>query len=430
LPTDLRRRVVRALTAGGAARLLDPPSVEEVQAALAVSRSDALVYLVPAAEEYGGMAVVVPASGAVRVLKLAGLVAGPESAPVRYAEAYQRYEHAGDVERAVAADRWQVALREVCDWAWEVAGRDLLGAVAGTCSGLQPKVVLVPTGVLAMVPWHAASRRTHTGQRYLAQDAVLSLAASARLFCQALARPRCAPDGEVLILGNPTGDLPGAGDEADAISGFYRRATRLGQVRDGDDPLGRWIVAEDGRGTPDELTAWINRPSQRRVLHIAGHCIAEPAAPARSRLLLAPDRRATRHQDGQLPVGDLLDHDPAALLSVDSVFLAACTSHLSGTDYDEAFSVASAFLAAGARTVFGSLWRVPDTGTSVLMYMLHHYLNTTHVGPAEALFLARRWMLDPDRRHPDDMPPTLARHTETTDPADLLSWAGFIHLGG
>jgi CHAT domain len=418
LPTALRRRVVRALTDAGAARLLDPPSVGEIQAVLAGAGTDALVYLVPASEAYGGMAVIVPMTGAVVVLPLPGLVVGPGSMAVRYAEAYDAYQRAGEAGRWPAAERWRAALREVCDWAWRVAGRDLLGAVAGSCQGPQPRVVLVPMGVLALVPWHAASRETHAGPRYLAQDVVVSLAASARLLCQAAARPRCAPDGDVLILGNPTGDLAGAGDEADAIADFYPHATRLGRTRE-EDPIAQWAIAEDGRGTPDELIAWINRPERRRrVLHVAGHCIAEPADPGRSRLLLA---------DGQLPVRDLLDDDPAALLAVEQVFLAACSSHGSGTDYDEAFSIASAFLAAGARTVFGSLWRVPDQGTSLLMYMLHHYLHTG-ADPAHALFLARRWMLDPHRQPPHDMPPTLSQHA--TNPTDLASWAGFIHLGG
>jgi CHAT domain-containing protein len=244
-----------------------------------------------------------------------------------------------------------------------------------------------------------------------------------------VSRPDGIP-GQALIVGNPTGDLPGAGDEAWAIyRRFYPGATYLGQTRD---PAGdrRWVTADGGAGTAAEVLGTLTgATSGCPVLHLAGHCVAEPDRPARSRILLARDHQATRHRDGALPVADLLERDPSSPLPVGRVFLAACTSHLSGEDYDEAFSVATAFLAAGARTVFGSLWEVPDDSTSLLMFMLHHYLNTTGCPPAQALHLARRWMLDPGRDIPDGMPADLALLTIALDPADPVCWAGFVHLG-
>src|SRR5581483_10200524 len=115
-------------------------------------------------------------------------------------------------------------------------------------------------------------------------------------------------------------------------------------------------------------------------------------------------------------------------LSLDQVYLAACTTHGIGTDYDESYSLATAFLAAGAHTVFGSLWLVPDEDTSLLMYLVHHYLDAGAT-PVDALHRAQRWMTDLYRRPPERMPVELLRAAWGRSPAQPGAWAGFIHLG-
>lgn len=114
---------------------------------------------------------------------------------------------------------------------------------------------------------------------------------------------------------------------------------------------------------------------------------------------------------------------------LDLVCLAACWSNVSGRGYDEAYSLATAFLAAGARTVLGSLWPVPDEATSLLMYMAHHYLRRESASPAAALRQAQLWMLNPHRRPPPDMPAQLANRVRMIRSQDLAGWAGFTHQG-
>jgi CHAT domain-containing protein len=82
---------------------------------------------------------------------------------------------------------------------------------------------------------------------------------------------------------------------------------------------------------------------------------------------------------------------------------------------------------AGARSVIGSLWPVPDESTSLLMYMFHHYLHRN--SPAHALREAQLWMLHEDRTTPADMLDELVARMPSIDPRDLLSWAGFSHFG-
>lgn len=144
----------------------------------------------------------------------------------------------------------------------------------------------------------------------------------------------------------------------------------------------------------------------------------DPRFPADAHLILAG------HET--LAARTLLDTSRTAALEI---FLAACTTNVIGQDYDEAFSMATAFLAAGAGTVFGSLWPVPDAATSLLMFMVHHFLNTESCAPVDALHRAQLWMLDPVRRPVPGMPENLVRFCRGPDPARPVAWAGFTHLG-
>jgi CHAT domain-containing protein len=114
---------------------------------------------------------------------------------------------------------------------------------------------------------------------------------------------------------------------------------------------------------------------------------------------------------------------------VDLVVLAACSTGLAAGAYDEAYSLGTAFLAAGVCSVLSTLWTIPDAGTSLLMFMFHHYRVTDRRPVWDALHRAQLWMIDPDRVVPGTMPDSLSRQIRHTDPADITAWAGFLHGG-
>jgi hypothetical protein len=412
---DLRRRVLSALadTAG----LLEPPSTPQIRAALRAHDSDALVYLVPASEAGPGLAVVVPATEPVEVLELPDLRVDIGVLP-GYADAYAAWhqppEQASPAERRAAFDTWRARLGELTTWAWRVAGLELaeLGERLRGDASRAPHLLLVPFGMLALVPWHAA--RPGDGSPGLAHRAVLSTTPSARLLCQALARPVHAEAG-ALIVGNPSGGLKAAGAEARALVGaFYPDAVYLGRPDRGGSPAGPGTVGE----VVDRLGP---RAQPLYLLHLACHARAEPSAPGRSSMRLA---------DRWLDVDELLAVRPTEPLDLDTAVLAACSTNVSGDDYDEAFSLATAFLAAGARTAFGSMWTVPDRYTSRLMFMVHHYREVEGCPPAVALHQARLWAMDPDRVAPLSMPPALAASWPDALPSDdPVAWAGCLHVG-
>lgn len=471
---DLRHRVLAALATGRTADLLDPPGPREVQEALRAHGSDALIYLLPGQPTVGaeqdsptgqpaasgaaspadpvtlpsparpGRLVIVPAKGPIELITVPDLLCGPQSPLPAYAEVYTAWHAAqGRRGRALRAafERWQAALEELIDWAGRLAtdtGRTLIGTLLASATHWAtdpalPRLALAPLGQLAMVPWHAipTGRPTPTGawdgDRAVAPDvlavhAVISYVPSVRLLRRVIATTAAPADGGVLVVGNPSRDkdLRAVSVEARALrDAFYPEATYLGWLPpgcvDGSQP--------SGEGTAAEVMEWLRaaRGRHRRVVHFGCHGVAEPDSPTLSRLELA---------DGPLTISALLAAQPIDALPVDRVFLAACVTNVSGVDYDEAFSLATTFLAAGARTAFGSQWAVPAGFSSQLMFMVHYFLEELSMSPAGALRQAQLWALDPDRDTPASMPTDLARARPSGYSfSDPVAWAGYVHLG-
>lgn len=437
VPSDLRHRVLTALEGGDAERrLLSAPTVTQIAATLRSARLDALVYLIPAADEGSGHALIVDRQGGVEGCALPGLSTGEGSAVGRYVAAVQ--DDAGiqasagiqdpaagqpEGEAGAAAKRLPgTVLGDVCDWAWTTAIGPVLDRLAPAKQRVTRPVrlALAPIGALGIVPWHAARRSESPGTfRYACEEAVFSTCVSARQLTEAGTR-RSLPRGQSpVFVANPTGRLLYSMWEADAAcSALYPGAVYLGRSF----RSARSAVA--GPGTPAEVLAWMpGSGHQASVLHLGCHARAGPA-PDQSWLLLAGEQR--------LPLSRILTQ--AASRAAGSpgglVVLAACTSALTVADHDEALTLASGFLAAGATGVIGAQWNVPDVHTALLTFMMHRHL-TRHPGdgPADALRAAQLWMTDSSRRVPPEMPARLAAEAGKPDVADPNSWAAFIHHG-
>jgi CHAT domain-containing protein len=111
------------------------------------------------------------------------------------------------------------------------------------------------------------------------------------------------------------------------------------------------------------------------------------------------------------------------------VVLASCLTDVAEADYDEALTLATAFLSAGAAGVVAARWKVADIHTALLMAAFHRYLNGSDQYPAQSLRSAQLWMLDPGREPPGLLPAVLRDEITGADLADPAAWAGFAYQG-
>jgi hypothetical protein len=429
-PAELRREMIEVLssaTTGGSP--LDPPSTGQIRQALASMDADALVYLVPAGEGSSGYAVAVPADGPLAYVGLPYL--RPDSSPE--VQAYLRGASRRDTAVVGRGDQRDLGsldeefagrLDKVCDWAWRAAMgpliTNLLPALRNRPDGRVPRLVFIPMGELALIPWPAARR---SGGEYALRSVAISQAASARMLCHSASRPIVTPSRIAMVVGDPDTHgaavpLPGARAEAYEIRRcFYRGGRYLGR-RPGDDGQ-----SPSGAGTTEEIGSWLADcgPAAGTTLHLACHGVVDPAA-ANSYLLLAGGEAFAAEHLVELMTA-------AADRVVGLVVLAACSTGLAAGAYDEAYSLGTAFLAGGACSVLSTLWTIPDAGTSLLMFMFHHFRVIERRPVWDALHRAQLWMITPDRRVPPGMPTSLSGQIDRTDPADVMAWAGFVHGG-
>jgi tetratricopeptide (TPR) repeat protein len=422
LPSDLRERVREAIQESEIERRLFSPAVPaEIATTLREAGAAALAYLVPRDDGRSGLALVVDAAGQVRRVGLPRLMTGPRSRVEAFVQAQRDREQADP--GTPAADRahrqWRHALGDLCDWAWTAVMEPVLDAAGAPRS--RARVVLVPVGELGAVPWHAARRTVGDGaRRYACQDAVISYAASARQFIEARRhghRP-WASTAALVRVGGSSPPLYWASKEIEQIHRRHYRDGELlgGRRRPGEPP--------SPHATADNVRRLLPGPrsGSASLLHLGCHAHSAPR-PVDSHLLLAGGE--------VLGMTDILRRARVRPSGVPGglVVLAACGSDLTSRDHDEALTLSTAFLAAGAVGVVGARWPVDDLPTALFMTMFHHYLNAGYDDPAVALRAAQLWMLNPRRRVPADLSAELADLLDAAPLGEPESWAAFTYQG-
>jgi hypothetical protein len=459
---DLRYRVMLAIERSPAeAWLLSPPAVGDITEALAASGADVFVYLLAGESRVPGLAVLVTRGKGVRRLLLPGLVADGSSPAARFTQARRAADaHARAVEdlrarkepgqqalaAAVAAAEdaaraWAGTLDPLGEWAWRVAVGPVLDALRERGGRPDLRIVLSPGGELGLIPWHAA-REPRTG-RYACQRAVFSYASSARQFIDAAqCQPQPWAQAPVLISDQRHSDwLPVAG-----IRGLYAEHYHAGAVYGwARDKLPASVPGGKAATSATVLAALPGAgPAGASMLHFGCHGRAEVPV-LRSRIRLGDDypdpESGGKLKENLLRVGDILRQarawrsgQHATASSCGLVVLASCLSDVTDADYDEALTLATAFLSAGVGGVVAARWRVTARTTALLMAAFHRNLNAG-ADPARALRDAQLWMLDPGRDVPGHWPRELRAEAELAgdpDGPDLVSpaaWAGFAYQG-
>ncbi|MFE3205715.1 CHAT domain-containing protein [Embleya sp. NPDC059237] len=301
-----------------------------------------------------------------------------------------------------------------------------------------PRVVLVPCGNLGVVPWHAARVREGDAYHYVCRDMVVSYAASGGQLLLTVARDPLPVDSAPVLVADPRMELTHAEREIGALrAGFYPQARMFGEFYQPPEP-------PESLGTPADLLALLSTANDRplSLLHVASHGSAGPRPTASALSLAFPDDSESWPAEsggpgalpgaGMLTVMHLLDRSGEDIAQCDNgplVVLSACETDLSTRDHDEALTLATAFVARGARNVVGSRRTTADGASALMMAVFHHFVAVEGLDPAHALCAAQLWMLDPGRRVPSSVRGALARDAELPGLHRPALWAAFIHQG-
>lgn len=260
---------------------------------------------------------------------------------------------------------WQSAVEEL----WSGLKDRLLAPLEKQLQVLSLReIVLIPCGPLGLFPVH----------QFPEVSVVVSVSPSARTFEAAMFRSRDLEVEQRAMLhnfGTPGDDLRFATVEVRMIAAMFN--------------IPQSIV----ESSPSVL-AFSSKMQARKYVHFSGHGIYVATDPLESSLQVGDAEYLTLRNvlDGALD-----------LSGVRLVVLSACETGVFDLEKapDEMFGLPGAILLAGAAGVVGSLWRVQDISTALLMvrfYDLH--LNGTaegngsRIAPQKALQQAQTWLRD------------------------------------
>lgn len=247
--------------------------------------------------------------------------------------------------------------------------RQLLAPLAADIpSGARCLMFALPRELMGL-PMHALVRNGQDSTpRFLIQDYAVAYLSEGMLD-EVVSRDDAKIDprtDRLSILADPEGTLPGALNEANAITRVYTNSKAY----------------TGARATASRL---ISESQTAHILHIATHHLTNPNA-TKFTLVLAPEGSASGSLDGQALAA--IKNDKLKL-----VVLSACDT-ISSSDpiSNGASGVADIFSRAGAQSVMGGLWRVRDDSAAGLMTDFYRQL-TLGSTKADALRLAQLKMI-------------------------------------
>ncbi|KXJ14360.1 Tetratricopeptide repeat protein 28 [Exaiptasia diaphana] len=252
-------------------------------------------------------------------------------------------------------DRWCASADDEDDIEpLEVLSRRLLSPVINQLT--HDEVIIIPDGPLFTVPF-AALQDPLTG-KYLSETKLIRLAPSLTTLkilqesSDENYAKLCSFKSGALIIGNPTGDLPGAEKEAVEIGNLLGVQPLIGK-----------------QATKEVILEKLKRDVS--VIHFAAH-----GRDKNGQILLAPSTP---------PMNSCPADDKGNILTVKEaqesgiraqlVVLSCCHSGKGDIRSEGVVGIARAFLAAGARAVVASLWAIDDRATKFFMLKLYSHLK-------------------------------------------------------
>jgi CHAT domain-containing protein len=302
--------------------------------------------------------------------RLREVISGPADDPALggYLGAYNEWRR--NPRNQAARDGWHAALDRVTRWLWDA----LMGPLVEHVQALGVRqVTLIPTGLLALLPLHAAwtgDASAPIGRRYALDVLTIRYAPSAVALGRSLDGATIPADG-LLAVDNPDGSLVFSNHEVEAARSYF--------------PSDRTTVLARGAATRQHV---LNRLPDFPVYHFSTHGWAGWSEPLQGGVLLAGGAALT--------LGDILD---LRLQGARLAVLSACETGIPGTKTpDEVVSIPTSLVQAGVAGVVASLWAVNDLSTAMLMERFYRLWREEGLAPVAALREAQRWLRDTTNR--------------------------------
>ncbi|MEZ4869308.1 MAG: CHAT domain-containing protein [Caldilineaceae bacterium] len=386
-----------------APEFMPQPSFAEIHSV--VTNDHAIAYLL--ATEPGGLAMIVHTDGVQPVwldlteVQLREWLFGPAEQPQLggWLGAYQAWLWQ---RNAITHQAWFAQLETTTHQLWDVVMGPLAAALH-TLPAPPATVTLIPTGLLALLPLHAAwtvdaparagdgandplpaqsplrrprhaASNTPPPRHYFLDDFAVRYAPSALALRHAQERLPTVATARVLAVDEPKpvsgSPLPNSAAEVAAIVDHFAGATTLHHAQ------------ATRQAVLDTLATGVD------VAHFSCHGSNSWQQPLQTGLYMANDEPLT--------VRDLLElRLPGARLAT----LSACETGIAGTNLpDEVVMLPSALLQAGFAGVAASLWSVADVSTAMLMARFYDLWQSEGVEPVHALRQAQQWMRNTTNR--------------------------------
>ena len=230
-------------------------------------------------------------------------------------------------------------------------------------------VFIVPAGALTKLPFPALVYDHINNQPKYAVERFAMGVLPSLFHLQFVLNHEASDATSSLLVGNPTGDLPGAIEEVKEIHEILKVI-----LRESPPPL-----IQDN-ATFGKISSTLAEGS--RVLHFATHGVKNPMREHELILKLAPDKDTNGYFKNHLNVPDI---SRLNLEKTDLVVLSACETGIGFGDGLEYATLARAFTYALVPTVVASLWKVEDIATKDLMIEFYKNLKEMNL---EDVFIA------------------------------------------
>ncbi len=269
------------------------------------------------------------------------------------------------------------------------------------------KLIIVPDGVLAYLPFETLAGKANRGAFLLERFAVSYAPSASALAALRALKTNAAEAKGFIAFGDPVyaktetesaptiqnnergpdfRQLPYTRTEVNEIAALFQANER------------RVLLGADAQ----EANVKAEPLGRYRYVHFATHALVDEEYPARSAIVLsAPldDQANDKKEDGALQMAEVM----RLKLNADLVTLSACRTGLGRVLYGEGIiGLTRAFLYAGAESVVVSLWNVNDIATASLMKAFYKNLRQG-LNKDDALRQAKLELLrgqQPAWRHP------------------------------